>query len=625
MTSYSTTPAWTSGAIAPPHSVLRPGAILADRYVIERELGRGGMGTVYLARDLKHRRPVAVKVLLPELTALLGHERFLHEIEIAAGLQHPYIVGVHDSGEEGGLLYFTMPYVAGESLRGRIAREGELPVATAVRILCDVLDALSYAHRQGVVHRDVKPDNVLLTGRHALVMDFGVARAVTQAVTTSGPEGRERLTLEGVAVGTPEYMAPEQAAADPRVDHRADLYAVGVLAYELLTGGPPFTGASPQQVLAAQVTRAPTPLTELRPTLAPALVQAVTRCLEKRPADRWQSAEELLDQLEALGTPGPTAVRVSDAPRELAEESFRLSAAVCRTLDRAALDPRMIGDHLRYYDNRVESRVLVCYLHGIGLDQCDFEETLRVSPYRGVAPALYGFEPTARHRVPLPLEQHARVIRAFLRDVIARARPRRVVLAGFSAGADLAFSVVRTPAGEAPLPVDGLLALGCNLSLETCFASRVLAELSDGDPARLVADLAMLGGHARSLGEWLNLHEYLVRVIRKFQGDVAAVSRFARDVIAPFEANGWEAFAERYRTAAAEVPVVRCVAADQPIYDEAVERLRLAHLDSGALGPRFDDDALVIERGADHFALLDARRVVRHVDGLLAAIGTNVS
>ncbi len=272
-------------------------AALADRYRIQRELGRGGMATVYLAEDLKHHRQVAIKVLKPELAAALGAERFLREIEIAARLTHPHILPLHDSGEADGFLYYVMPYVEGESLRARLAREGELPVAEALRILRDVVDALAYAHEHGVVHRDIKPDNVMLTDRHALVTDFGVAKAVSEAT------GVEVLTQTGMAIGTPAYMAPEQAVADPKVDHRADLYAAGVLAYEMLTGRTPFTAPTAQALLAAQVTEAPEPLRRYRETVPAPVADAVMRCLAKKPADRWQTARALLEEIEQVLTP----------------------------------------------------------------------------------------------------------------------------------------------------------------------------------------------------------------------------------------------------------------------------------------------------------------------------------
>ncbi len=222
-------------------------AALADRYTIERELGRGGMATVYLAQDLKHHRKVAIKVLKPELAAALGPERFLQEIEIAAGLTHPHILPLHDSGEATGVLYYVMPYVEGETLRNRLDRAGQLPLAEAVQITREVADALSYAHRHDVVHRDIKPENILLEAGHAVVSDFGIARAITAA-------GGEKLTGTGIAVGTPGYMSPEQGAASARVDERSDIYSLGCVLYEMLAGEPPYTGPSAQIVIAKRLT-----------------------------------------------------------------------------------------------------------------------------------------------------------------------------------------------------------------------------------------------------------------------------------------------------------------------------------------------------------------------------------
>jgi len=282
-------------------------ASLRSSYEIEKEIGQGGMATVYRARDLRHQRTVAVKVLLPELAATLGTQRFLQEIRIAANLTHPHILPVHESGEAGGFLYYVMPYIEGESLRARLDHEHELPIGDVVRILREVADALSYAHAHGVVHRDVKPANILLSGRHALVTDFGVAKAVSEAT------GRQRITTVGVALGTPTYMAPEQAAADPHLDHRVDIYALGVVGYELLAGRPPFLALQPQALLTAHMTETPAPVRTHRANVPEVLDHLILRCLEKRAADRFQSADEIVDQLEALITPSggvtPTLMR----------------------------------------------------------------------------------------------------------------------------------------------------------------------------------------------------------------------------------------------------------------------------------------------------------------------------
>ena len=272
-------------------------AALGDSYHIERELGGGGMSRVFLAQEVHLGRQVVVKVLPPEMAAGVNQERFEREIRLAATLQHPHIVPLLTAGSQGDLLYYIMPHIAGESLRARITHERALPIGETVRILRDVCDALAHAHANGIVHRDVKPDNVLISGKHALVTDFGVAKAVANS------SGAGTLTSLGMALGTPAYMAPEQAAGDPNVDHRADLYAVGALGYELLAGRPPFSGMSPQGLLAAQVTTTPDPVTLHRDSVPPALSALIMRCLAKHPADRPQSAEELLSQLEVMATP----------------------------------------------------------------------------------------------------------------------------------------------------------------------------------------------------------------------------------------------------------------------------------------------------------------------------------
>ncbi|HEX6315158.1 MAG TPA: serine/threonine-protein kinase, partial [Gemmatimonadaceae bacterium] len=270
---------------------------LGTGFRIERELGGGGMSRVFLAEDVALTRKVVIKVLPPEMAASVNQDRFRREIQLAARLQHPHVVPLLSANASGDLLWYVMPFIEGESLRVKLGR-GELPVTEAVRLLREITDALAYAHEQGVVHRDIKPDNVMVSRGHALVTDFGVAKAVSASGSGSS------LTSLGVALGTPAYMAPEQASADPHVDHRADLYALGAMGYEMLAGRPPFTAPSPQALLMAQVTQAPEPVSVHRPSVPPVLAALIMRCLEKRAADRWQSAAEIIPQLDAVLTPG---------------------------------------------------------------------------------------------------------------------------------------------------------------------------------------------------------------------------------------------------------------------------------------------------------------------------------
>ncbi len=283
-------------------------AALGSAYRIESELGGGGMSRVFLAVEVALLRQVVVKVLPPEMAAGVSEDRFRREIQLAAGLQHPHIVPLLSAGSADDLLWYTMPFIEGESLRAKLAREGELPVEEATRVLREVTDALAYAHAKGVVHRDIKPDNVMISGDHALVTDFGVAKAVSESA------GAHALTSVGMALGTPAYMAPEQAAGDSHVDHRADLYALGAMAYEMLTGQPPFTGPTPQALLAAHLTQAPAPVSGARPAVPPALEGLVMRCLEKRAADRWQHARDLLPQFAALISPSGSTAATTATP-----------------------------------------------------------------------------------------------------------------------------------------------------------------------------------------------------------------------------------------------------------------------------------------------------------------------
>ena len=273
-------------------------AALGDRYAIDRELGRGGMATVYVAQDRRHAREVAIKVLRPDVAAAIGAERFLREIAIAARLTHPHVLPLIDSGQAAGSLYYVMPYVRGESLRQRLARERRLPLKDALRIARELGAGLDYAHREGFIHRDVKPENVLLADGHAVIADFGIARAICQSC-----DG-QNVTEVGLTIGTPEYMSPEQAAGDRDLDGRSDLYSLACVIYETLAGEPPFAGASARAVMAQHLSEAPPPLRARRPDAPAAVEQALARALAKDPADRFATVAQFVAALEATDAPG---------------------------------------------------------------------------------------------------------------------------------------------------------------------------------------------------------------------------------------------------------------------------------------------------------------------------------
>jgi serine/threonine-protein kinase len=310
---------------------------LAARYKIERVAGEGGMATVYVAEDLKHKRQVAIKVMRPELAATLGSERFLREVEVAAKLSHPHILPVYDSGEAQGILYYVMPLVEGESLPARLKREKQLPVAEALRLAREVAEALAYAHKRGFVHRDIKPANILLSDGHALVADFGIARVMER--------GGEALTQTGLAIGTPHYMSPEQASGSADVDGRTDLYALGCVLYEMLTGEPPFSGPTAHAVLSRSLTEMPRPVEQTRSAIAPAVGTAVMKALAKTPADRYTTGTEMsaaLTEAEDQARTGSGPMTAQAAPRR-GWPAWRVALAAVVVLAAGALGIKLFG------------------------------------------------------------------------------------------------------------------------------------------------------------------------------------------------------------------------------------------------------------------------------------------
>jgi serine/threonine protein kinase len=578
-------------------------AALADRYRLGRQLGQGGMAAVYLADDLKHDRKVAIKILRPEVAAAIGAERFVREIRTSAGLQHPHILGLIDSGEANGTAYYVMPLVEGESLRDRLRREKQLPIADAVRITCEVASALDYAHRRGTIHRDIKPENILLQDGQALVADFGIAIAGSSS-------GETRMTDAGVSLGTPHYMSPEQAMGEREITARSDVYALGCVAYEMLLGEPPFTGPTTQAIVARVLTERPGSVVGRRNTVPLAIEKAIHTALQKLPADRFASTIAFSAALASAGSDVVTQPGASE--RTVTSGTFRLSEDTCRRLARASFDPRLIGTTMHYLDNGVESDVLVCYIPACGRAAEQYDKVIELASYRELAVTFRGFEPVTAWRPCLTLDDHMVIVREFLREAVARLRPRLTIIAGFSSGADFAIRLAAAPDPESRLRLDGCLALGPNLSIETCFLTSALATLKDRDDEALLSLLRRVSSSASSLDEFVNICDYIASVVPSFRHDVAALRTFGAAISAPFATAKLTPFAEWYRAAAAKGTRLRCVFEDTPMFRDLVRELQLRNLDDGLLGPHYEEGSVVAEPGSSHFDLIDPARVEQH-------------
>lgn len=580
------------------------------------------MGEVYLAQDTTLNRSVALKLLLPELSHNAeAQKRFVREAQTVAALGNPNIISIYEVAEYEGRPFFAMQYVDGSTI-GAYARAAKLAFSDLLDLALAICDGLQAAHDQGIIHRDLKPGNIMVDrSRRVYLLDFGLAALRDHGAGENTDDTVTKLTLAGVPVGTIAYMAPEQLRGQA-VTQAVDIFALGITLYELATGEHPFAGGTLALKVTSILRDEPRPLTEHDPLIPADYARIVGRCLKKDPARRFQTVRDVRNELEDLkdllshasGDLLPPAFSTA-LHSKLAEKEFTLSAELLRQLTKRT--PQMIGDRMTYLDNELPSDKLVVYLHGMGLDERSLAEAVRSVPYRAVASSLYGFDLHARHRIPLPLQDHSTLLRALIRRVIAQVRPQQVLLAGISSGSDHFLHMLAADRSLGK-EVHGLLLLGCNLDMRTCFNSRVFADFHAENPSEMLAAVKSVGANMSTFGQWLLVHAYLVQVMQKFGTNVDALRQYAGDIARPVVERGLDQFIDWFHLACEAVPLSRFVFfVDET---EPLNELLQRHLDGGVLGD-FNIEKTIIREPLAHMELLYPEVVVRHTAEMFAAMG----
>jgi len=585
-------------------------------YEILAKIGQGGMGEVYRARDLQLDRYVALK-LLPEVWSDDSSRlsRFEREAKVLASLNHPHIAAVYGFHKENDVYFIVMELLEGETLASSIVDEGLSP-AQLLEIGIPFTEAIAFAHGKGVIHRDLKPSNVMFDASGRIrVLDFGVAGLRQAESNIETAPTLDALTAVGEIVGTVGYMAPEQLEGHT-VDVRTDVFSIGVVLYELATGKRPFRANSTAGLISAILQGEFAPLTEIRPDLPADLARVVRRCLEKKAERRIQTVTDVRNELEdiqaGICTDEPSrTVRVPMSSWSPTEHRMVITTEHVRRLSTQI--PLMISDSMTYLDNELDSDVLVVYLHGIGGDQGEFEEVLRKTPFRAIAPSLFGFGQASRMRPSLPFTDHNRLVAILVEEVSRRVRSRLLVLVGHSSGADQMLRITGSEMRERIRP-DGLILMGPTVRPGPGFVSGPFSALTD-DPDDILDSIQRVAATAKDLDTWLIIHDYLVRAFGKFGTDTGALRKFAQDLIAVYEDDE---FFELFRMTTERVPHFRCVFSSDE-QDDADYALKL-HISDNVLGDRYSEEMIVME-SAGHVQLIGESVLLPYVEEIVQRAG----
>ena len=592
-------------------------------YAVDGEIGRGGMGVVYRATDTRLERAVAIKALPDDVADDDDRlARFDREAKVLASVHHQNIATIFGLEEHEGRRFLVMELAEGETLE-ELFENGPMPVDKAVEFAIQMAAGLEAAHERGVIHRDFKPANVMASTRGVIkILDFGLARVqqpeISGADRENSPTLTAGMTAAGTVLGTAAYMSPEQARGRP-VDVRTDIWAFGVVLWEALVGSRLFSGDSAGDTLAAVLRD--TPDWKLLPSdVPPGVERLLRRCLRRDPDRRLRHIGDARIELEEAFDE-PTSREIENAPEfrtveGATEATWTLSTEVCRHLNRETLDPKVIGDALSYLDNNRQSDVLVVYLPGLADDQTQFAETLRHSPYRGIAVTPYGFEELRSRRTPLLMTDHLTILRLFLKSIVEEVQPATTILVGFSSGADVVLRMVSEGGVDSHL-VDGVLALSPHTGLEPCFFSRRLADIPEDGGQEVLEVAREMAGLLNTKQEWVMLTPYLGELVRRFHADARSLKIFAQDIVAPFLDGVGFPLADWYRKAREAGLRVRMVFAGEEGSEVAgLRKLMLAHVDHQVFGPQFSDADIVIEPNRLHMGLISVDVVERHVDGM---------